>query len=317
MSPAALSARIKAIARDLGFDRVGICSARPVQRREYYRQWLAAGHAGKMKYLHRHVNQRMDPASLLAGAHSVVVVGLNYRQPGPQLPDDGRPRGRIAMYAWGGDYHRVVKKKLYGLVRQVREAVGEGFGWRACVDTSPVLERELAAAAGVGWIGRNTLVLERELGSYFFLGALITTLELLPDEPMADRCGRCTRCLEACPTGALHAPYQMNASRCISYLTIELRDEIPADLKPPMGDWVFGCDICQDVCPYNRKGPFSREPRLAVRPPGPHVDLDDLLAWGPAEYDATLRGSAMRRAKLEMLHRNARIAMQNRPTTRR
>jgi epoxyqueuosine reductase len=307
MTPTDKSSLIKSFALDAGFERVGVVAAGPIPRADSYRRWLAAGRAGTMQYLHRHADVRVDPRRLLPGARSVIVVAHNYRQSPPDRPADGRPRGRVAMYAWGRDYHRVMKKKLRQVVGRMRESLPEPFGARICVDTVPLLERELAAAAGIGWIGKNTMVLNAELGSYFFLGEIVTTLDLAPDAPLADQCGRCTRCLEACPTGALDRPYEMDATRCISYLTIEHRDVIDEDLKPLMDDWVYGCDICQDVCPHNHQAPETREPAYAIRPPGPYPALPDLLAWSEDDYANQLRGSAMKRATPEMLRRNAEI----------
>ncbi|UCG33822.1 MAG: tRNA epoxyqueuosine(34) reductase QueG, partial [Phycisphaerales bacterium] len=217
------------LARELGFDKIGVARVEPLGRSEYLREWLSQGRAGRMDYLHRNLDSRESPAALLPGARSVVVAALNYHQPEP-LPSDGRSRGRIARYAWGRDYHRVMKKRLWKLVERLRAEVAEPFEARVCVDTVPILERELAARAGIGWIGKNTMILSRDLGSYSYLGEIITTLELPADEPATAHCGSCTECLEACPTGALPEPYEMDASRCISYLTIELRDEIPDEL---------------------------------------------------------------------------------------
>ena len=185
------------------------------------------------------------------------------------------------------------------------------FETKACVDTAPLLEREFAAAAGIGWIGKNTMVLNERIGSYFFLGAIVTTLELVPDEPATDHCGTCTACLTACPTGAFPAPYEMDASRCISYLTIEHRTEIDGSLAARMEDWVFGCDVCQEVCPHNRRAPHTTEPRFVPRPPIVNPVLDELLEWSTEDYRRNLRGSAMRRARLDMLQRNAEIARRN------
>ena len=220
-------------------------------------------------------------------------------------------RGRIAMYAWGEDYHDVLRDKLREMEKKLRAQVIEPFECRICVDTAPIIERELAAAAGIGWIAKNTLVIDPELGSYFFLGVMLTTLDIVADKPMADHCGTCTACLEACPTQAFTAPYELNASRCISYLTIEHRGDISKPFQEMMGDWVFGCDVCQDVCPHNRKAPDTREPRFAARDPAPAPPLQELLAWNENEYREKLRGSAMSRAKLDMLQRNARIARAN------
>lgn len=265
-----------------------------------------------MDYLHRHFKLRANPSLILEGAKSVVVVALNYRQPGaPQSKNEAAARGRVAMYAWGDDYHDVIRSKLMELVERMRVKLAEPFEARVCVDTAPILERELAAAAGIGWIGKNTMVLHQEIGSYFFLGAVVTTLDLAPDEPLPDHCGTCTACLEACPTQAFPKPYEMDASRCISYLTIEHRGNITKPFQKMMGDWIFGCDICQAVCPYNRSAPTTRESCFAIRPPGPLPALDEILGWSADDYREQLYGSAMTRAKLDMLQRNARIALEN------
>jgi len=266
-----------------------------------------------MAYLHQSFEQRVDPGRLLQAARSIVVVALLYGQQHPlEQNDDPDPaRGRTAMYAWGEDYHMVVREKLQTILSRLRDQVPQPFDAKVCVDTAPLLEREWAAAAGIGWIGKNTLALHQELGSYFFLGAIVTTLDIEPDESVDNRCGTCTACLEACPTGAFPAPYEMDASRCISYLTIEHRGAIPPEFHEPMANWIFGCDICQEVCPFNRHAPRTRERRFTIRPPGPQPILDEVLAWSPEDYRRHLKGSAMKRAKLDMLHRNARIAENN------
>jgi epoxyqueuosine reductase len=312
MSPADRTAVVRKVAAALGFDRCGITTTASIGRGDYVRKWLADGRAGTMAYLHQRADQRLEPASLLAGGRGVIAVALLYNQHAPPPPPDGQPRGRVAMYAWGDDYHDVLRQKLLCLEAELREALAEPFEARLCVDTAPVIERELAARAGLGWIGKNTLVLHQELGSYFFLGLMITTLELVEDEPAVDHCGTCTRCLEACPTDAFPAPYEMDASRCISYLTIERREPPPDGLARQSGDWVFGCDICQQVCPFNRDAPVTREPRFAPRSEETTTPkLATILAWRPEDYRRALAGSAMRRAKLDMLRRNARIAMKN------
>lgn len=303
--------QIKAWAREIGFDRCGIAPATRLPRGDYLRAWLASGRAGSMDYLHRYFEQRTNPDKLLPGGRSVIVVALNYHQPRPDPPPDESRCGRVASYAWGDDYHKVMKRKLFELADRMRSAWGEGIETRACVDTAPLLEREAAAAAGVGWIGKNTMVLHPELGSYFFLGEILTTLAIEPDEPVADHCGTCTACLDACPTDAFPAAYEMDASRCISYLTIEHRGEVPEELKSQMGDWVFGCDICQEVCPHNRKAPETTEPRFAVRPPGPTPKLDEIASWTEDEYRRVMQGHAGKRAKLDMWQRNAAIAREN------
>lgn len=303
---------IRELAASLGFERCGIAAAAPIGRSAYLAEWLVSGRAGSMDYLHRHFKIRADPSMILEGAKSVVVVALNYHQLASQpIEGETAARGRVAMYAWGDDYHEVMRSKLTELTERARAELAEPFEVRVCVDTAPILERELAAAAGIGWIGKNTLVLHHEIGSYFFLGVIVTTLDLAPDEPLPDHCGTCTACLDACPTQAFPKPYEMDASRCISYLTIEHRGDISKPFQEMMGDWVFGCDVCQEVCPYNREAPTTREPRFAVRPPGPRPALDEILGWSIDDYRDKLHGSAMTRAKLNMLQRNARIAKEN------
>ena len=310
MSPSEITALVKALAGAQGFCRVGIAPAEPLERADYYRRWLAAGRHGHMEYLAHNLPIRLDPRRILDGARSMIVVAHPYRQAAPDRPDD-RPRGRVAMYAWGRDYHKVVKRKLRAVCDRLRDEVPQPFEVRVCVDSAPIIERELAARAGIGWIGKNTTVIDAQLGSHFFLGVIATTLELVCDAAARDRCGTCTRCLQACPTGALPAPYEMDASRCISYLTVELREDVPQELHAAMGDWVFGCDICQEVCPYNRKSRLQNDPAYDIRPPGPFPLLEDLLNWGENEYRKTLAGGAMKRATLTMLKRNAETALRN------
>ncbi|MBN1488356.1 MAG: tRNA epoxyqueuosine(34) reductase QueG [Phycisphaerae bacterium] len=311
MNPSERTTLLKRLALDEGFDEVGVAAAAPLGRSAFLQEWLERGFAGSMDYLHRNAETRSNPTAMLAGARSIIVVALQYAQPSPPGPEDSRPRGRIARYAWGQDYHDVLRDKLRQLVARLREALPEAFDSRICVDTAPILERELATAAGIGWIGKNTLVLNAKRGSYFFLGELITTLEFTPDAPANDHCGSCTRCLDACPTQAFVEPHVMDARRCIAYLTIERRDDIPAEFHAAMGNWIYGCDICQEVCPFNRKVPDTREPAFAVRPPAPSVPLDEVLGWTHETYNHILGKSAMQRASLAMFQRNARIAMTN------
>lgn len=308
MTPRLAATLVKEIAAQLGFERCGIAPAGPIARGDYLREWLARGWAGSMGYLRRSLQSRLDPRGLLPGARSVIVAALSYHQRSPQRPSD-KPTGRIAMYAWGEDYHVVVREKLESLVANMRHALPGPFDAKVCVDTSPIVERELAAAAGVGWIGKNTLVLHEIVGSYVFLGVVLTSLELEPDAPATDHCGTCTRCLDACPTQAFPRAYQMDARRCISYLTIEHRGEIDPRFHPAIGDWVFGCDVCQQICPFNRDAPTTREPRFAPRPPGAHVRLPDVLNWDETAYREQVRGRAIDRATLAMWKRNASIAL--------
>ena len=310
MSPSEVTALVKTLAAEQGFCRTGIAPAVALDRADYYTHWLAAGRHGRMAYLTRNLDIRLDPGRILDGARSMIVAAHPYSQPAPERSED-QPRGRVAMYAWGRDYHSVVKRKLFTVCDRLRAEVPEPFEARVCVDTTPIVERELAARAGIGWIGKNTLVIDPRLGSFFFLGVIATTLKLLPDSPVSDQCGTCTRCLQACPTRAFPAPYEMDASRCISYLTIELRESIPQEFHAAMGDWIFGCDVCQKVCPYNRKSTLQHDPAYSIRPPGPFPSLQELLEWSEDDYRETLTGSAMKRATLAMLRRNAEIAQKN------
>ncbi|MFQ5461522.1 MAG: tRNA epoxyqueuosine(34) reductase QueG [Phycisphaerae bacterium] len=312
MTPSDQKTWIQREAEKNGFERVAIAKPGPIGRATYLRQWLESGKAGTMAYLRRYLQQRLDPTILLPGAQSVILFSLSYHQPRPPDPTaDDAARGRVAMYAWGDDYHKIMKRKIFRIADALREQWPDQFEAKVCVDTAPLLEREWAAIAGIGWIGKNTLVLNERDGSYFFLGALVTTLALPPDEPAVDHCGTCTACLDACPTNAFPAPYQMDASRCISYLTIEHHGDIDASLKPAMGDWLFGCDICQEVCPHNRNAPHTRELGFAIRPPGPAPRLEGIAGWSKEDYRTQLRASAGKRARLEMWQRNARIAIEN------
>jgi epoxyqueuosine reductase len=313
MSPSDRTAAVKLLAEEIGFDRVGVASAVPIARREFFDRWLAVGFAGTMAYLHRNRAGRHNPAALLPGARAIIVAAVNYYRADASTPST--PSGRIARYALGRDYHKVVKKKLIRLVDRLRAVVDESFDAKVCVDTAPIIERELAAAAGIGWIGKNTMALHPKLGSYFFLGEIVTTLALDPDGPMVDHCGTCTRCLDACPTAAFPEPYVMNAARCISYLTIEHREEIPEALRIGMGNWLYGCDICQEVCPYNRRPPTTREPDFTPRPVDAMVDPAAVLNWSEERYREVVRGSAMKRATLSMWKRNAAVVLGNRGKT--
>lgn len=308
MTPDDLNHTTKTAAIAVGFDLCGICTAGPIAHADYLRDWLAAGRSGTMRYLHNHVTSRVDLTTWLPWARSVIVVGLNYRQPAPEIPaDDNRRRGNVAMYAWGEDYHVVMRDKLEQLSALLSERIGAAFQSRICVDTAAVVERELAMAAGVGWIGKNTMAIHPRLGSFIFLGELVTDLEIAPDAPMADHCGSCTRCLDACPTDAFPAPYEMDARRCISYLTIEHRQDFDPELADKLGDWIYGCDDCQSVCPFNHWEVPSQEPRF--RPIDTSAAFPVLSEIVDAD-DATLRRAhkkrATRRAKPAMWRRNAR-----------
>lgn len=302
---------VKQRALDIGFDLVGVAPAEPSRFREYYRRWLDDGRAGTMRYLENRFDERTDPTRYLPGARSVVCVAMNYHFPldTALARADGCP-GRVARYALGDDYHGIIKTRLYALADWIRTEFPDARTL-AAVDTAPVMEKDLAAVAGIGWIGKNTCLINPASGSWLLLGEVLTTLAMSPDAPAVDHCGTCTRCLDACPTGAITAPYQIDARRCISYLTIEHRDDIPRELHAPIGDWLYGCDICQDVCPHNQKAPTATDPALQPRFRTGTLDAGAVLDWTDAEYRGALRGSAMKRVKLPMLQRNARIVSEN------
>jgi epoxyqueuosine reductase len=305
---------LKSWAREAGFDRAGVASLEPLERGEVFVRWLARGDHAGMDWLARRVGTRLTPAEVLPGARSALCVALRYAPPAGE-EEAGPPAGdlwpRVARYARGRDYHNLMGKRLRKLARRVREAF-PGCATRAYVDTGPVLERELAARAGLGVQGKNTCLLTRE-GSYFLLGELFSTLDLAPDAPLADLCGRCTRCLDACPTGALPEPYRLDANRCISYWTIEHRGAIPEAFRDRLAGWVFGCDVCQEVCPWNlRRDLPAGHPDFALPPERAGLDLTGLLALDEGSYRGRFRGSALQRARLGGLKRNAALAMASR-----
>jgi epoxyqueuosine reductase len=300
----ALGSVVKARARELGFDRVAIGPADPPEHGGALEAWLDAGYAGTMSYLDRGRAERLDPARLLPGARSVVAVAMSYNK---STEDDWRG---VSRYARGRDYHDVIRPRLVELGEFIGSAAGAPVASRAAVDSSAVLERDLAARAGLGWIGKNTNLLTPSLGSYFFIGIVLTTAELPFDQREPDRCGTCTACLDACPTRAFVAPYVLDARRCISYLTIEHRGDITGELADQIGEWVFGCDVCQEVCPWNRKAELGHEP--ALEPSGSFGALESLLELDREEFRARFRGSALTRTKRAGLLRNAAIVLANR-----
>ena len=305
----ALEERIKAQAFGLGFDLVGIASLGPADTAQAFDDWVARGYAGDMHYLPRWADKRRDTRLPFPGVTSAIVVAMDY---------GGRAAsGPVARYARGDDYHDVMTAKLDELHEWTTAQVGRPVRGKAYVDTGPLLERDLARRAGLGWFGKNTMLVNPDLGSFFFLGALLVDLELQPDEPFeADRCGTCTRCLEACPTNALVEPRLLDATRCISYLTIELKGEIPEALREPMGSLLYGCDICQDVCPYNIK--FAQElketayaPRAAIAGREARQLARELLAMTQEDFSRAFSKSPMKRAKLRGLKRNAAVVLGN------
>lgn len=321
-APASEIARqVKQAAAQAGFDLAGIAGVGEFPELDYFPTWLAQGRGGEMAYLQARDEQgwlkRASLGTVAPWARSVVVCALNYNTAPPYstaVRDSGR--GWISRYAWSRrDYHNVVLRKLRQVEAEIsgQWSVGSGqlIQTRAYVDTGPLVERVYAKYAGVGWIGKNTCIINQGLGSWLFLGVILTSLELAPDLPIPDRCGTCTRCIDACPTQAITAPYQLDSNRCISYLTIEKRGAIAGELRAGMGRQVFGCDICQDVCPWNRKAPASAEAELQPRPELVNPALDWLAEMTAEQFAEAFRGSPVRRAKLSGLRRNAVIAMGN------
>ena len=303
LAAATLTESVKALALELGFDLVAIGPADPPEHGAALRRWVEAGHAATMGYLARRLEERLDPRRVLPGARSVLCVALNYYQ-GEPADASWRP---VARYAWGRDYHDVIAPRLKRLAAHLAEAGGARS--RGYVDTGPVLERDLAARAGLGWVGKNTMLLHPRLGSWFFLGVLLTTAELASDAPLADRCGSCRACLDACPTGAFVAPYVLDARRCISYLTIEHRGDLDPDLQPSMAGWQFGCDICQDVCPWNRKTPPTAEADFV--PEAAYPGAEAVSAMDDADFRRHFAGTPILRAKAAGMRRNALIYWKN------
>ena len=314
-----ITSLVKQAARAAGFELAGVAPVHEFGELDRFREWIAAGRAGEMQYMEaRDQTGTLKRASLrsnLPWVRSVIVCAINYNTAQPYSTEANDPRrGWIARYAWGQqDYHDAVMTRLRVVERQLRDAVGvpSVLQTRCYVDTGPLVERVYAKYAGIGWIGKNTCIINQKLGSWSFLGVILTSLELEPDLPAPDRCGTCTRCIDACPTDALVAPYQLDSNRCISYLTIEKRGAIADDLRPLMGHEVFGCDICQDVCPWNRKAPATSAAEFQPREGLVNPALEWLAEISDGEFREKFRGSAVRRAKRSGLRRNAVIAMGN------
>ena len=311
MITGSLSARIKEEAQRLGFFLAGISPVGAPPHEESFAQWLRQGFAGELGYMQRTEQLRRDPAQLVPWAVSVVSVAMNYYTGGPRPDPDADGRGWISRYAWGDDYHDVMRQKLDELLELTREITGTPVQGKAFVDSGPVLERDIAGVAGLGWIGKNTHLISPKKGSWFFLGELFLDLPLDYDRPIRDRCGRCDLCLKACPTGAFVGPYLLDARRCISYLTIELKGWIPRHLRPLIGVHIFGCDICQEVCPYNTKPEPSAEgayrPREGLYAP----QLIPLLSLDEQEFRRRFKGSPILRAKRRGFLRNVAVALGN------
>lgn len=306
------AAAIKLKARELGFDRCGIAPASDLPELSFFHEWLARGYAGTMAYLERSSDLRADVRRVVPTARSVIVTATSYNTARPYSTECANPhRAQIARYAWGDDYHDVISARLDALLAWMRASAPEPFDARAYVDTGPVQERVYAQHAGIGWIGKNSCVIDAELGSWIFLSVIICSLRLALDAPSVDQCGTCTLCIEACPTQAIVGPGVLDSNRCISYLTIERRGDLPGDLEPGIGSHVYGCDVCQEVCPWNAVAPASDDPAWQPRRAWDQVDLRTLAERSDAELATALRHSAMRRTKAHGLRRNVAIALRN------
>jgi epoxyqueuosine reductase len=310
--PVSLTQQLKDTAVSLGFDLVGIALPRSPETLPQFLAWLDRGYAGDMTYLKNGAQARLSAENLLPEVRSLIVLGISYHQPRTTKVKAPSLHGRVATYAAGQDYHELLWQKLQQL-SQWLESHAPGAQSKGIVDTAPFLERDFARTAGLGWFGKNTMLINKQLGSYFFVATLLTTVELEPDPPhLASHCGSCTACLDACPTQAFPEPGVLDATKCISYLTIELKKAIPRQLRTLLGDWVFGCDVCQDVCPWNRKAPPGREP--ALLPPLNHnntLDLIELLTLNQEQFRQRFRPTALWRTRRRGLLRNAAIALGN------
>ncbi len=313
MDAVELTNELKRRASELGFSLCGVCPAVVPAGAARLAEWLAAGYAGQMHYLAERREAYGDPNRVLDGARSIVMLAMNYRTAEPAAPREGE--GRVSRYAWGeADYHDLIRERLNALV-EFLQARDPAAAARGVVDTAPLLEREFAELAGLGWIGKNTLLINRHDGSWFFLAALLTDIELMYDSGReTDHCGTCRACLDACPTGAFPQPYVLDASRCISYLTIELREAIPRELRPGVGDWLFGCDVCQEVCPWNSRAPLSRQAAFGPREGSDPMDAIVLFDLDDAAFRERFRQTPLWRPRRRGLLRNAAIVLGNRPT---
>jgi epoxyqueuosine reductase len=308
-------AEIRELARQCDFEVAGVARAEPVEERHWFHEWVAGGFAGEMRYLTDHrAAIRDDPRRLLPSARSVICVGKLYNTPWPySVQFNDEERAWISRYAWGDDYHLVLRRGLKRLETLLRDRYGNGFEARICVDTAPLLERSYARQAGLGWIGKNTCLINQDRGSWFFLGELLVSLAIESDAPPPDRCGTCTRCIDACPTNALvpgPKGYTVDSRLCISYLTIELRGPLPEERRACMGSHVFGCDICQDVCPWNQRAPVTADPDFQAQQFAPR--LEKLAAITEEEFGGMFHGTPVTRARYTGFLRNVAVAMGSR-----
>lgn len=307
---------IRAKALELGFDACGIAPATDLPELKSFKDWVTRGYAGDMAFLAKSADLRADARGAMKSAQSVIVTATLYNTDRPFSIESADPSvAHVARYAWGDDYHKVLMRRLDRLITWMHEAHREPFEAAPYVDTGPVQERVFARHAGIGWIGKNCCVINPDLGSFIFLAEIICSLPLAPDSPSFDQCGTCTLCLEACPTQALVAPGVLDSRRCISYLTIEQQGDIPAELRPGVGTRVYGCDVCQEVCPYNAMAPVSDDPAWLPRKVWDRPAVDDLLHLPDAELRVALANSAMTRARKAGLRRNIKVAAEHAATT--
>ncbi|HEX6982220.1 MAG TPA: tRNA epoxyqueuosine(34) reductase QueG [Balneolaceae bacterium] len=304
--------KVREVALRLGFNACGFAKAGRLEQEERrLREWLNQDRHGTMDWMANHFDKRVDPTKLVPGAKSVVSVIGSYFHPGHkrQLEEQGQPK--IAKYAQGRDYHKVYKKKLKRLFAETEELLGSKLSGRVFVDSAPVLDKAWAVQAGLGWMGKNSNIINKNIGSYFFIGEMIIDAEFLYDSPITDHCGSCTRCIDACPTNAIYEPYRVDSTKCISYLTIELKEQIPEEHREDLGEWMYGCDICQDVCPWNRSAKYGVMEDLFPREKLLNHDINFWEELDVKQYNELLEGSAMRRAKFEKFKVNAAAVAEN------
>jgi len=308
-SAAGLKSRLVGFARELGFDACRVATCSPPAHVNEFGDWLQQGAHGEMHYMARGEEKRRDPRNVLPGTKSIIVLALNYFQGDAAERTGHKPgRGRVARYAWGQDYHGVVETKLDQIDKFLRQFGGDQ---KCYVDTGPILERDYAAEAGIGWHGKSTMLIDEKLGTWFFLAEILTTLELPPDPPARNRCGTCERCITACPTGAITAPHKLDARRCISYLTIELKGAIPLEMRPLIGNRIFGCDDCLEACPWNRFAKISSESAFAAEASTTAFALRDYLRLSDTEFRELFRQSPIKRIKRRGFLRNVCVALGN------
>jgi epoxyqueuosine reductase len=312
MSIERLSKSIKDKALEIGFDLVGISPLGSFPERQFYKEWLANGFAGEMKYMEREPEKRKDISKILPEARSIISCGINYNTNYPySIKETDKHKGWISRYAWGDDYHQIVENKLLNLLDFIKIITTQEIKARIYVDTGPVLERVYGKYSGIGWFGKNTCLINEKVGSWIFIGEIITNLELEYDTPVPDRCGTCTRCIDACPTEAFVEPYVIDSRLCISYLTIELRGKIPVELRDKTGNNIFGCDICQDVCPWNRKAIITDESSFQPREELYNPELSSLSRLTEEAFKSNFKGSPISRTKRKGFIRNIVVAMGN------